>query len=159
MGADPCGISLHTDVPFKYRLQIFFVILTILPLLAAGWVIQGISVKNRQDRVDQGLSAALKGGAATYAAVARGASAEAAFLAARPEVQQALEAHDRAGLARLLPQTKENGTVFVARGPQGAVLAGTLPKTPSASFAAQVAAGSERSTRSCPTTPSPSPWR
>ena len=125
-------------MPFKYRLQIFFVILTILPLLAAGWVIQGISVKNRQDRVDQGLSAALKGGAATYAAVARGASAEASFLAARPEVQHALQAHDRAGLARLLPQAKENGTVFVARGPQGAVLAGKLPKDPSASFAAQV---------------------
>jgi diguanylate cyclase (GGDEF)-like protein len=143
VGADPCGISLHTDVPFKYRLQIFFVILTILPLLAAGWVIQGISVKNRQDRVDQGLSAALQGGAATYAAVARGASTEASFLAERPEVQQALEANDRAGLKRLLPDKSEGrgGTVFVARGPKGNILAGHVPKTPSAAFSAKVNGG------------------
>ena len=44
---------------FKYRLQIFFVILTILPLLAAGWAISGISAKNRTNRTDQQLAVTL----------------------------------------------------------------------------------------------------
>ncbi|MDX6569875.1 MAG: hypothetical protein QOH15_2453, partial [Gaiellales bacterium] len=44
---------------FKYRLQIFFVILTILPLLAAGWAISGISAKNRTNRTDQQLAISL----------------------------------------------------------------------------------------------------
>jgi len=52
---------------FKYRLQIFFVILTILPLLAAGWAISGISGKNRTNQTDQQLAVSLSAAEVTYA--------------------------------------------------------------------------------------------
>ena len=52
---------------FKYRLQIFFVILTILPLLAAGWAISGISAKNRTNRTDQQLAITLSAAEVAWA--------------------------------------------------------------------------------------------
>ena len=45
---------------FKYRLHLFFVILTILPLLVAGWVIQGIAIDGRFASADRRLSTALE---------------------------------------------------------------------------------------------------
>ena len=72
---------------FKYRLQIFFVILTILPLLAAGWAISGISGKNRTNRVDQQLAISLSAAEVTYAQDHTAAQTTATQLAMRSDVQ------------------------------------------------------------------------
>ena len=72
---------------FKYRLQIFFVILTILPLLAAGWAISGISGKNRTNRSDQQLAMTLGSAEVLFAQDEAAACATAAQVAMRPDVQ------------------------------------------------------------------------
>ena len=75
---------------FKYRLQIFFVILTILPLLAAGWAISGISAKNRTNRTDQQLAITLSAAEVSYTQDKTAARTVASQLARTPEVQQLL---------------------------------------------------------------------
>src|SRR5450432_4402722 len=75
---------------FKYRLQIFFVILTILPLLAAGWAISGISGKNRTNRTDQQLAISLSAAEVTYAQDHTAAQTTATQLAMRSDIQSLL---------------------------------------------------------------------
>src|ERR1700710_2242638 len=75
---------------FKYRLQIFFVILTILPLLAAGWAISGISAKNRTNRTDQQLAITLSAAEVSYAQDKSAARTVAWQLARTAEVQRLL---------------------------------------------------------------------
>jgi diguanylate cyclase (GGDEF)-like protein len=76
---------------FKYRLQIFFVILTILPLLAAGWAISGISGKNRTNRSDQQLAITLGSAEVRFAQDEAAAFATVTQVAARPDVQLRLK--------------------------------------------------------------------
>jgi diguanylate cyclase (GGDEF)-like protein len=76
---------------FKYRLQIFFVILTILPLLAAGWAISGISGKNRTNRSDQQLAISLSSAEVSFASDQAAAQATVKQIATRGDVQSALE--------------------------------------------------------------------
>ena len=75
---------------FKYRLQIFFVILTILPLLAAGWAISGISAKNRTNRTDQQLAITLSVGEVAWAQDKTAAQTTANQLARTARVQRLL---------------------------------------------------------------------
>src|SRR3981081_337931 len=72
---------------FKYRLQIFVVILTILPLLAAGWAISGISAKNRTNRTDQQLAITLSSAEVSWAQDTTAAQTTAEQLARRPDIQ------------------------------------------------------------------------
>src|ERR1700712_4780032 len=76
---------------FKYRLQIFFVILTILPLLAAGWAISGISAKNRTNRTDQQLANTLSAAEVTWAQDRTAARTTAKLLAGTELVQSLLQ--------------------------------------------------------------------
>jgi len=41
---------------FKLRLQIFFLILTVVPLLVGGWMIQRTVVESRRSSIDQQLA-------------------------------------------------------------------------------------------------------
>jgi diguanylate cyclase (GGDEF)-like protein len=75
---------------FKYRLQIFFVILTILPLLAAGWAISGISAKNRTNRTDQQLALTLATGEVAWTQDKTEANTTAVLLASNADVQRLL---------------------------------------------------------------------
>ena len=131
-------------MPFKYRLQIFFVILTILPLAVAGWAIQEISATNRADRVDLELAATADAAAATY----RGRTAEAtnlaAVLASQPEVQAALRTGDTQQLERIFATAEERtGLPLYAVDANQKVIAGTQPVGAGAgdAFAAEVSGG------------------
>ena len=131
-------------MPFKYRLQIFFVILTILPLAVAGWAIQEISATNRADRVDLELAATADAAAATY----RGRTAEAtnlaAVLASQPEVQAALRTGDTQQLERIFATAEERtGLPLYAVDANQNVIAGTQPVGAGAgdAFAAAVRGG------------------
>jgi diguanylate cyclase (GGDEF)-like protein len=50
----------------KYRLRIFFFLLTVLPLLAAGYAVQEVFRENRASRVDSSLASSLQASLAFY---------------------------------------------------------------------------------------------
>src|SRR5690242_4348179 len=79
-------------MPFKYRLQVFFLILTILPLLLAGWIIQGVSARNQENQIDARLSTTLAAASRTYTSVVDQARGALRILASQPDVQAALRA-------------------------------------------------------------------
>src|ERR1700712_413656 len=102
---------------FKYRLQIFFVILTILPLLAAGWAISGISAKNRTNRTDQQLAITLSAAEVTWAQDKTEARTTALQLGRSQQVQQLLanpNATNRDTLAKLLDTASEGANYRLA---------------------------------------------
>jgi diguanylate cyclase (GGDEF)-like protein len=116
---------------FKYRLQIFFVILTILPLLAAGWAISGISAKNRTNRSDQQLAISLSAAKVSFVRDETAASTTAEQVALRPDVQSLL-AHpnqqNTTELAQFLTQASTNHAFSLAAiDAKGKPLANTLP--------------------------------
>ena len=126
---------------FKYRLQIFFVILTILPLLAAGWAISGISGKNRTNRTDQQLAVSLSAAEVTYAQDHAAAQATATQLAMRSDVQGCSRAGaaEPPALERLLGQaTSSEPFQIAAYDAQGRLIAGSLPSNPAFMFKATV---------------------
>ena len=75
---------------FKHRLRIFFFLLTVVPLLAAGYAVQSVFRENRATRVDGQLASALATAGAAYQQNAGLALTAASLLAQSPEVQQAL---------------------------------------------------------------------
>jgi len=127
---------------FKYRLQIFFVILTILPLLAAGWAISGISGKNRTNRTDQQLAISLSAASVTYASDHAAAQATATQLAMRPEVQSYLGSpgtQSNKALEALLGQATSSAPFRIAAyDAQNQLIAGTVPLNPAFTFGAKV---------------------
>jgi diguanylate cyclase (GGDEF)-like protein len=127
---------------FKYRLQIFFVILTILPLLAAGWAISGISAKNRTNRTDQQLANTLSAAEVQWAQDTSAARTMAVQLAQTQQVQQFLETPNAANNEQLdkLLGASSSGTSFrlAAYGPKGNRIAGIVPPQPAFKTEAQI---------------------
>ena len=93
---------------FKYRLHLFFVILTILPLLVAGWVIQGIAIDGRFASADRKLSTALERAGDRYTAV----SSDGTFLLTRM-------ANDSALLEAVATSSKRKAGAVVDRAEAG----------------------------------------
>ena len=54
---------------FKLRLQIFFLILTVVPLLVGGWMIQRTVIESHRTSIDQRLATGVGTLGAQYAAV------------------------------------------------------------------------------------------
>ena len=135
---------------FKYRLQIFFVILTILPLLAAGWAISGISAKNRTNRTDQQLAITLSAGEVSWAQDKTAAQATANQLARTLEIQKLLAkptAATNAQLGALLDQASNDANyhyrLAAYDGSQPPVLlSGVVPQQPAFRVAAIVSGAS-----------------
>jgi diguanylate cyclase (GGDEF)-like protein len=75
---------------FKHRLRIFFFLLTVVPLLAAGYAVQSVFRENRATRVDGQLASALATAGAAYQQNAGLALTAASVLAQSDEVQQGL---------------------------------------------------------------------
>ena len=84
-------------------------VLTILPLIIAGWVIAGIAADNRTERVDDQLSAALRQAGATYEGRVRGAQDVALALAQTGQVQGDSAQGNRQELEQLLSDAEPNG--------------------------------------------------
>ncbi len=127
---------------FKYRLQIFFVILTILPLLAAGWAISGISGKNRTNRTDQQLAISLSAAEVTYAQDHTAAQTTATQLAMRSDVQDLLGrggAQNHATLDTLLTQaTGSAGFRVAAFDTRNQLIAASIPSNAAFTFKVSV---------------------
>jgi diguanylate cyclase (GGDEF)-like protein len=122
---------------FKYRLHVFFAILTILPLILSGWIIQEVSGRNRKDHVDQALVATLNGATATYRGLANGARTTALMVAGRPDVEAALAKGDSKQLARLLRQL-ESPPFRIAARVHGKLVGRPLPPTLGDAYRARV---------------------
>ena len=79
---------------FKLRLQIFFLILTVLPLLVGGWMIQRTVVESRRSSIDQSLKGGVGTLGAQYAAVLVSGKRVLATLPSNEELQKAIADKD-----------------------------------------------------------------
>jgi diguanylate cyclase (GGDEF)-like protein len=108
---------------FKLRLVTYFLLLSLLPLLAASWAFSQVATRSEISNTDARLNAALRVGVAEYARRVRDdATRTATSLAHATSVQQALRDRNRAALVRI---TRELPNVAFFRG--GQLLAGDLP--------------------------------
>ena len=87
---------------FKLKLVGYFLLVSLLPLGAAGWALHSIERSSETRRVDVRLEAGLRAVLATYKGQLAAADRRAGSLAADVQLQRALLRHDRRRLRRLL---------------------------------------------------------
>ena len=110
---------------FKFKLAIYFVLLTLVPVGAAVWGFSSASAQSEARRVDTRLQADLRVALAGYAERADAAQAAAARLAHNSAFQVALQRRNAAAVAALLKGSPSlsvhAGTFRVGRAPALAV--------------------------------------
>ncbi len=112
---------------FKFRLVTYFVLLALLPVLAASWAFSEVAARGETSRVDSRLNAALRVAVAAYSDDV-GAAADLALAVARtPGLQKALARNDRGALARLA-RTVPHSALYAG----DRLAAGSLPRGPAA---------------------------
>jgi diguanylate cyclase (GGDEF)-like protein len=118
---------------FKLKLVAYFLLVSLLPLGAAGWALHAVSNRGETRRVDVRLEAGLRAVLAQYKVKLGAAGTRAKQLADDPGFQNALRSRDRQQLNRLLAKEPgvrlqapglSLGPTLIARGPEYAVLSG-----------------------------------
>jgi diguanylate cyclase (GGDEF)-like protein len=110
---------------FKLRLVAYFVLLSLLPLLAAAWGFNEVAGRSEVGNADARLNAALRVAVADYGeSVERDAAETARSLARTPRVQIALATHNRAVLIRIAREVPNaafysNNQIFAGDRPKG----------------------------------------
>jgi diguanylate cyclase (GGDEF)-like protein len=108
-------------VSFKLRLVTYFVLLSLVPLVAAAWAFNELATKSEQANADARLNAALRVAVRDYTQTIReDATATANSLANATSVQRAFLTHDRSAFIRFLHEIPNAG--FYSK---GRLLAGT----------------------------------
>ena len=87
---------------FKLKLVFYFLLVSVLPLGAAGWALHSIERSSETRRVDVRLEAGLRAVLATYKAQLAAADERAHALAANRDLQRALLRRDRRQLRKLV---------------------------------------------------------
>jgi diguanylate cyclase (GGDEF)-like protein len=87
---------------FRLKLVAYFLLVSLLPLSAAGWGLHAIAGRSETRRVDVRLEASLRAVLGGYKGELALANRRAHRLAASRDFQNALQRHDRATLRRLL---------------------------------------------------------
>jgi diguanylate cyclase (GGDEF)-like protein len=87
---------------FKLKLVFYFLLVSVLPLGAAGWALHSIERSSETRRVDVRLEAGLRAVLATYKGQVVAADHRAHVLAADRELQRALLRGDRRALSRIV---------------------------------------------------------
>jgi diguanylate cyclase (GGDEF)-like protein len=87
---------------FKLKLVAYFLLVSLLPLAAAGWGLHAVSSRSETRRVDVRLEAGLRSVLASYKRKAAEASRNAKELAVDRGFQNALQRHDTQSLNRML---------------------------------------------------------
>jgi diguanylate cyclase (GGDEF)-like protein len=136
---------------FRLKLVAYFLLVSLLPLGAAGWGLHAVSGRSETRRVDVRLEAGLRAVLAGYKDELSSAGGRARRLAASPRFQQALQAGDRRTLRTLVvrspglrlespvltvgpARTIGPGSTFNvvgAKGPLGTLVAGVPLNSPS----------------------------
>jgi diguanylate cyclase (GGDEF)-like protein len=99
---------------FKLKLVAYFLLVSLLPLGAAGWALHAVSSRGETRRVDARLEAGLRAVLAQYKVELAAAGTRAKGLADDPGFQDALRSRDKQRLNRLL--AKEPGVRLEAQG-------------------------------------------
>lgn len=95
---------------FKLRLVTYFMLLSLLPLLAATWAFNEVAQRGETGGADSRLSTALRVALADYAEqIRRDAVEPANSLARATSVQRALATHNRADLIRISREVPHSG--------------------------------------------------
>jgi diguanylate cyclase (GGDEF)-like protein len=118
---------------FKFRLVAYFVLLAMLPVLAASWAFSEVAARGETSKVDSRLNSALRVAVAAYAEDVATAADVASALAIRPSVQRAFALEDTESLVALTrgaPRT----ALFI----DGHLVAGRRPPGPAAERSAVV---------------------
>ena len=112
---------------FKLKLVGYFLLVSVLPLGAAGWALHSIERSSESRRVDVRLEAGLRAVLATYKGQLAGADRRARALAVDRGLQTALLRHDRRRLRRLVAANVgvRLETPALSIGPQRMIAAGT----------------------------------
>ena len=87
---------------FKLKLVFYFLLVSLLPLGAAGWALHSIERSSETRRVDVRLEAGLRAVTATYKGQLAAADLRAKALARNPDLQEALLRRDRRALRGLV---------------------------------------------------------
>jgi diguanylate cyclase (GGDEF)-like protein len=115
---------------FKYRLRTFFFLITVLPLLGAGYLIQQVFSDNSETRADTEIASALRVAATLFERDREAASSVASTLAADPDVQASLRRRNRPALREALAPYEFLGVDIAVLDGDGATLAGRVPREP-----------------------------
>ena len=106
---------------FKFKLGIYFVVLTLVPVGAAVWGFSSASAQSEAHRVDTRLQADLRVALAAYEERADAAQTAAARLARNPAFQVALQRRDASSIRAMLKRSQRlsvhAGTFRVGRAP------------------------------------------
>jgi diguanylate cyclase (GGDEF)-like protein len=86
---------------FKLRLVTYFLLLSLVPLVAASWAFSEVATRGELANTDARLNAALRVAVRDYTEQVREAAASASSLARVPAVQQAFVGHDPSALVRI----------------------------------------------------------
>jgi diguanylate cyclase (GGDEF)-like protein len=92
-------------VSFKLKLVAYFLVVSLLPLGAAGWALHAVASRSETRRVDVRLEAGLRAVLASYKEELSAAGQRAEALAGNSAFQQALQRRDRQALQELLAAT------------------------------------------------------
>ena len=87
---------------FKLKLVAYFLLVSLIPLSAAGWGLHAVAGRSETRKVDVRLEAGLRAVLAGYKNELSQANRRAHRLASNPEFQHALQRHDRRALRRQL---------------------------------------------------------
>ena len=102
---------------FKLKLFLWFALLALLPLAVAFYGYDSLAKRSETRRVDAGLQSSLRAAVAGYQGRLDAASAQAAQLAADPQLQRALRGRDVATLRRVVARVP-GASVSSARPPR-----------------------------------------
>jgi diguanylate cyclase (GGDEF)-like protein len=98
---------------FKLRLVTYFLLLSLVPLVAASWAFSEVATRGELANTDARLNAALRVAVRDYSEKVRGAAETAASLARVPAVQRAFTEHDLSELVRVARE--EPNVAFYSR--------------------------------------------
>ena len=104
---------------FKLRLQIFFVILTVVPLLVGGWMIQRTVIESRRSSIDQRLATGVGTLGAQYATISDSGRKALQRLASNQEFQQAILDKDAKSVQKLADAAAGGNVVFAVTDANG----------------------------------------
>jgi len=125
---------------FKLRLLTYFVLLSLVPLLAASWAFSEVATRSELGNADARLNAALRVAVRDYTqSIRENASATATSLAGASAVQRAFVQHNRAALVRIAHDVPNSAFYSPDQ-----LLAGSLPPPLAARRTAKVLSSSGR---------------
>ena len=116
---------------FKLRLQIFFVILTVVPLLVGGWIIQRTVLASHRSSIDQRLASGVGTLGAQYSAVVSSGVAELKDVRDNSDLQAAIVGNDSRAVRRYARIASRGDLVVTVEDGNGKLL--TPPKPVGAS--------------------------